>query len=220
MPMEGRNQILDQDINVEKTNGIKVEMEFPLNFTFKLSSLANDFTVQDAKGENIAYVRQKMFKLKEAISVYKDDSKTKVLYKIDADRIIDFNASYTFTDANNEELGKVARKGRKSILKALYLIFNNKNEQEYTITEENPWAKFFDAMMGEVPIAGIFTGLMFNPRYVVKDTNDQIVARFSKEKSMFGRKFKLEKYSDLSEDQAERIILSLMMMSLLERRRG
>ena len=35
-----------------------------------------------------------------------------------------------------------------------------------------------------------------------------------------GRKFKLEKLSELNEGEGERMVLAIMMMSLLERRRG
>jgi uncharacterized protein YxjI len=72
------------------------EFDFPIDFRFKLGTISNDFVATDANGRTLAYVRQKMFKLKEAIMVYAEDSKTNLLYKISADRIIDFNASYEF----------------------------------------------------------------------------------------------------------------------------
>ena len=43
------------------------EFTFPITFKFKISTLANDFTALDESGATIAYVRQKMFKFKEAI---------------------------------------------------------------------------------------------------------------------------------------------------------
>jgi uncharacterized protein YxjI len=193
---------------------------YPITFEFKIGTLANDFTAKDAGGNTISYVRQKMFKLKEAIQVFSDESRTDVLYTIAADRVIDFNASYAFKNESGIELGKVGRKGAKSLLKAHYNIFDKDNNQDYTITEENPWAKVGDAVLGEIPVVGMFTGYLFNPKYVVKDANDQIIARLSKEASFFGRRFKLEEVGNFKEGDDERIMLSLMMMSLLERRRG
>lgn len=38
-------------------------LNFPLYFHFKLLSIANDFFVRDEAGNEIAYTRQKMFKL-------------------------------------------------------------------------------------------------------------------------------------------------------------
>jgi len=211
---------LEQDVldnNIKETEAIK-DYAYPLNFQFKVTSLANDFNVKDANGKSLAYVRQKMFKLKEAISVFSNENKTELLYKINADRIIDFNASYSFTNADEEVIGRIGRKGAKSILKAHYEIFNQDNKQEFVINEENPWAKVGDAVLGEIPVVGIFTGYFCNPRYAIKRIDGTIVARLSKEASFMGRKFKLEKLAEIKD--GERMILGLMMMSLLERRRG
>jgi hypothetical protein len=121
------DDLLDQHV-VENVS-IK-DFSYPLQFEFKISSLANDFTATDSKGNTLAYVRQKMFKFKEAISVFTNDSKQNVLYKINADRWIDFNASYLFTRGEGlEGVGRVGRKGAKSLLKANYQIFDNENEQ-------------------------------------------------------------------------------------------
>jgi uncharacterized protein YxjI len=196
------------------------DFNYPISFEFKIGTLANDFTAKDASGNTIAYVKQKMFKLKEAINVFSDESKSDTLYTIAADRVIDFNASYAFKNSNGVDLGKVGRKGRKSLLKAHYEIFDKNNQQDYTITEENPWAKVGDTLLGEIPILGMLTGYLFNPKYIVKDDNDQVIARLSKEASFFGRRFKLEEVAKFKSGDDERILLSFMMMSLLERRRG
>jgi uncharacterized protein YxjI len=215
MPLE--EDVLDN--NTKETEAIK-DYVYPLNFQFKVTSLANDFNVKDAEGNTLAYVRQKMFKLKEAISVFSNENRAELLYKINADRIIDFNASYSFTNADEEVIGRIGRKGAKSILKAHYEIFNKDNKQEFVINEENPWAKVGDAVLGEIPIVGMFTGYFCNPRYAIKRADGTIVARLSKEASFMGRKFQLEKLSELNEGEGERMVLAIMMMSLLERRRG
>ena len=55
-------------------------LNFPLYFHFKLLSIANDFFVRDEAGNEIAYTRQKMFKLKESIQVFPNrDQNTPVL---------------------------------------------------------------------------------------------------------------------------------------------
>ena len=215
MPIE--EDVLDN--NAKETKAIK-DYEYPLNFQFKVTSLANDFNVKDANGNSLAYVRQKMFKLKEAISVFSNENRSELLYKINADRIIDFNASYSFTNADEEIIGRIGRKGAKSILKAHYEIFNKDNKQEFVINEENPWAKVGDAVLGEIPVVAMFTGYFCNPRYAIKRIDGTIIARLSKEASFMGRKFKLEKLSELNEGEGERMVLAIMMMSLLERRRG
>ncbi|AIY13780.1 hypothetical protein [Cellulophaga baltica] len=195
-------------------------LSFPIKFVFNVSSFANDFTATDASGQTVAYVKQKMFKLKEDISIFENESKTKLNFKIKADKWIDFSTAYSFTDAEGQELGKIARKGWASIWKAKYeLIDQNKNLQ-YHIREENAWVKVFDSMLGEIPVLGMFTGYLFNPSYIVTDLEGKNVTRLKKEASFFGRKFEVSKLTDIDVDDEQRITLGLMMMILLERRRG
>lgn len=191
-----------------------------MNFEFKVSTIANDFTATDADGKTLAYVRQKMFKLKEDIQIYSDETRTKQNYSIKADKWLDFSTAYKFLDEDQKEFGKVVRKGWKSIWKAEYKIFNGSEEEKYNIREENGWIKVLDSILSQVPVLGILTGYLFNPSYIVKDQDEQEIIRLKKMPSFFGRRFELTKLGEMNEEDDDRIMLSLMMMILLERRRG
>lgn len=215
--MTEENRILHQ----QNTSRIELtKLEFPISFHFRIGTFANDFIAKDASGRTIAYVRQKMFKLKEAIMIYSDESKTELLYQIKADRWIDFNANYAFSDSKGAMIGSVGRKGMKSIWKASYQIFDSGKNLDFNIREENPWAKVFDSLLSEVPLVGLFTGYLFHPRYAVTNAQGAAIACLSKESSFFGRKFRVDKLADIDSRDGERILLGLMMMILLERRRG
>ncbi len=196
------------------------EVKFPLKFVFNISTLSNDFTATDATGKVIAYVRQKMFKLKEDITIYENENRDKVNFKIKADKWIDFSAAYSFSDTNGNEIGKIARKGWASIWKAQYELVDQNQQIQYHVREENGWVKVLDSLLSEIPILGMLTGYLFNPTYKVTNKNDEIVMRLKKEASFFGRKFEIEKLKTTDNDDDQRIILGLMMMILLERRRG
>lgn len=213
------SEVLDNVSFVNEESVLK-EFNYPLSFEFKIGTIYNDFVAKDSTGATIAYVRQKLFKLKEAVLVYSDESKKELLFTIKADRVIDFRANYAFTDSNGELFGRVGRKGMRSIWKAHYEIFDNNNSQDYHISELNPWAKVMDSLLGEIPVLNFFTGYLANPKYGLTDTKGEVVARLSKEPSFFGRKFSLEKLGNIGEGDGQRMILSLMMMMLLERRRG
>jgi uncharacterized protein YxjI len=193
---------------------------FPITFLFKISTLANDFTATDAQGQTVAYVRQKLFKLKEAITVYADETKGQVLFQIQADRWLDFSAAYTFTDRQGVELGKIVRQGWASLWKAHYEVIDPQQQVQYRIQEEKPWVKVMDSLLGEVPILGMLTGYLFNPAYQVTNQQGEVVARIVKLPSLFGRRFEVSQLAAFGQDDGERILLSLMMMVLLERRRG
>lgn len=195
-------------------------IHFPVTFEFNISTLANDFTARDSSGKTIAYVRQKMFKLKEDISVYNDDTKSRLNYKIKADKWLDFSTAYSFFNTEDREFGKVVRKGWKSMWNAHYEIINQHQKQQYVINEENPWIKVLDSVLGEIPILNFFTGYLFNPTYLVKNTQGKTVVKLTKLKSFFGKNFEVTKVGELDNDDDDRVMLALMMFVLLERRRG
>jgi uncharacterized protein YxjI len=195
-------------------------VNYPLDLSFKLLALANQISVTDAQGNLIFYVKQKMFKLKEAVTVFADKEQMRPLYKINADRVIDISARYHITDVNGSALGSIKRQGMKSLWKARYDICDGADTPILTISEENPWVKVLDALVGEIPVVGMFTGFVFNPSYVVKNAHEAIVMRFKKQPAMFESKFRLESLIPLSAEEEQRAVLSVLMMVLLERRRG
>lgn len=204
------------DANFQNVNDIN----FPLDLTFKIATLANDFVVKDANGTTISYVHQKMFKFIEEVNVFSNESKSALLYQINANKWIDFSATYVFTNHSGVEIGRVARKGWASLWKSRYEIYDEHLNQDLLVEEDNGWVKVLDALLNQVPILGIFTGYFFNPSYSVKRPDGTVVARLKKTPSFFGRRFKVEKLNEFEIGEEERIVLSLMMMILLERRRG
>jgi hypothetical protein len=195
-------------------------LKFPLDLTFKIGTLSNDFVIKDANEMTVGYVRQKMMKLIEEVQVYSDESRSELNYTIKANKWLDFSASYAFTDKNGKEIGRIARKGWASLWKANYDIFDESQMKALFVREENPWAKVFDSIMGEIPILNFFTGYFFHPTYAVTRPDETKIARLSKVSSFFGSKFTIDKLTALEKGEEERIVLGLMMLILLERRRG
>ncbi len=195
-------------------------ISFPIQLAFRVTSFANDFIAKDANDRTIAFVRQKILRLIDEVNVYNDESKSVLLYTIKANKWIDFSATYTFTSAAGKELGRVARKGWASIWKAHYEIYDEHQAKDLIIQEENGWIKVMDSLLSEIPMLGMFTGYLFNPSYSVTRPDGTMVARLKKEPSLLGRRFSVNKLTEFEQGEEERIVLSLMMMILLERRRG
>jgi len=195
-------------------------LEFPLSLRFKISTFASDFVAKDAQDRTIAYVRQKMFKLKEDVSVFSDESKERLQFSIKANKWLDFSASYQFLDSEGVACGRVVRKGWRSIWKARYEIYDEQDQQDLLIQEESAWVKVADGFLGEIPILNFFTGYLFNPKYIVTRPDGTEVARLVKNPSFFGRKFTIDQLGDFDVHEEARLLLALMMMVLLERRRG
>jgi uncharacterized protein YxjI len=66
----------------------------------------------------VLYVEQKMFRLREDIRIYSDESKSQEVLLIQARNIIDFNAAYDVVDASyNQKVGTLRRKGWRSVMR-------------------------------------------------------------------------------------------------------
>lgn len=196
-------------------------LNYPLDFTFKMSTLSSDFNITDRNGNYVCYVRQKMFKLKEDVIVFSDESKSQELFRIKADRWLDFNASYAMEDlVNRKSFGRLARKGMRSIWKSQYDVVDENNTVKYQINEDNAWVKVLDGIVGEIPVLGMFTGYLFNPSYTVKDASGKEYFRLKKMPSLIGRRFQLERLIDIDDEDETLVVLSFLMMVLLERARG
>lgn len=198
-------------------------MQFPLNYpltlSFKIVALAPQISVIDANGNLIAYVKQKLFKLKEAVTVFADQQQTQPLFTLKADRVIDFSARYHIADHQGLALGSVKRQGMRSIWKARYDILDG-DMVTMTVQEENPWTKVMDGLFGEIPVVGMFSGYLFHPAYLVSRPNGGVVMRVEKQPAFFEGKFIIEQKEPLDEGEEKRVLLSLIMMLLLERSRG
>ncbi|UOO76013.1 hypothetical protein LVJ85_08120 [Neisseria sp. Dent CA1/247] len=195
-------------------------LQFPLNFTFKIFTPSNDFTVFDAQGEEVAYTRQKIFKIKESIEIFRNGSRSERLYTIDADRIIDFNANYTVRDAAGRTIGSIKRSGMKSLWKTSYTLSDAAGSPRYTLHEENPWVAVLDGIVGEIPILGMLTGYFLNPTYTIATSDGCETYRLKKNASFFERKFSLEKTTQAPAEDDVLVLNAAMLLMLLERRDG
>lgn len=93
--------------------------------------------IKDENNNNVLYVEQKGFKLKEDIRIYTNDSKNEELICIKARNIIDnFAIMDIFDSQTNTLIGSIRRKALKSIFRDTWEILDN-NEIVYGLIEED-----------------------------------------------------------------------------------
>ena len=195
-------------------------MDFPLKLNFKKLALSPQISVTDAGGRLLFYVKQKAFKLKEAVTVFADAGQTQPLYTINADRVLDFSARYHINEMSGFSLGTLQRQGRRSLWRAHYEVLRG-GGPVMNIREENPWVRVGDALFSEIPLLGIASGYVFNPAYLVTraDTGAPLM-RVKKEKAFLEGSYSITRTGELSENDDRLAVLSVLMMVLLERSRG
>ncbi len=194
-------------------------VNYPLDLSFKIIALNPQVRVTDASGQLIAYVKQKAFRLKEDVTIFADEGQTQPLYRMNANRVLDFNANYAITTPYGQALGSVRRPGMRSIWKANYPISDPSGAEIGTIHEESAWIKVMDAFLSEVPVLGMFTGYFFNPAYLV-DVRGQTVLYLKKQPAMFEGKFTIEQRGQITPEEEPLILSSIVMALMLERGRG
>jgi uncharacterized protein YxjI len=195
-------------------------LQYPLTLNFKIAALAPQISVTDGTGREILYVRQKLLKLRDKIKVFSDSSQSQELYEVNADRVIDFSALFTFTDSQGRVVGSVQRQGMRSFWRATYAIQSPAGSL-YTLVEEQPWLKVINDFVEEVPFIGMFTSLFFSPTYGLQRTSTgQTELRITKQRKMLSRTFTVENLAGtLPEHEEVATVLGIMIMVLHERRR-
>lgn len=194
-------------------------LQFPLTLRMKLIAVAPQFFVLDANQKQVAYIKQKLFKLKEAINVFADDTQKDILYTIAADRILDFSARYNLKDANGSALGAVKRHGMRSLWRAQYDVYDG-DRIVFTVSEESVVTRFLDNILSQIPLVGALSGYVFHPSYIVKRDTGAEVMRLSKQSALWEGVFKMELLASLTIAEQETLMLSLFMTVLLERQSG
>ncbi len=196
--------------------------QYPLHMRFKIIALAPQIYITDANDNVMMFVRQKILNLREDVRIFRDDSKTDEVYRINADRIIDIGARYRFTDSHREQpLGAIKQQGLRTIWRAHYDIEDSNGKPTHLIREDNPWVKVGDALLGEIPIVGFFTGYMLHPSYSAFDDTETPVMQLVKEPSFFERYYRIDKLNDdLDPTTENRLLLGFLMMVQLNRSRG
>ena len=195
-------------------------MSYPLTLRFKVLAIARQLSVLGSDGRLLMYAKMKAFKLKESITVFADEGQTKPLYHVEADRIIDFAATYSMSDASGAVLGAIRRQGMRSIWRSRYEILRD-GAVVFSVQEENPWAKVADAWFEGIPLIGMLSGYVFHPRYLVSSVESGDVVRVTKQPALFESVFGIERLPAAIPTADERLLLiGTVVMVLLERRRG
>ncbi|MBM9548321.1 hypothetical protein JWG40_14930 [Leptospira sp. 201903074] len=134
----------------------------------------------ESKSNLLFFVKQKAFKLKEDISVYADETKTKELLKIKARSMIDFSAIYDVIDVStNQTMGALRRKGFKSILKDSWEILDTKDQVIGSIDEDSVFKAILRRFLTNLIPQTFFISLGNKQVGLLKQTFNPFVPQFN-----------------------------------------
>ena len=127
--------------------------QFP-QYTLKrqVFALTGKLRFYDPQETLVLYVEQKMFRLREDIRVYSDESKSQEVLLIQARSIIDFNAAYDVIDsAYGQRVGTLRRKGWQSMMR---------DEWEVLDASDQPVGMLFEDSMGQALLRRFLLGTL------------------------------------------------------------
>jgi hypothetical protein len=197
---------------------------YPLQLRFKILAFAPRIMVTDNTGNQILYSEQKVFALREAIKIYNNEQDKKQVFGIKTHQVLDFGAQYFFYLGTDETtpIGSIKEQGLKTLFKATYTILDKTDKEKYQIVEMNAWIKVLDGLLNMIPYVGLITGYFLNPKYnVINLQTNKSIMLLSKEPSFWERQFSINILDkSLSEDEESICLLSILMMTQLQKDRG
>jgi len=129
-------------------------------------ALTGKFRYFDPSGNLVMYVEQKMFKLREDIRVFSDETKNQEMLQIKARQIVDFSAAYdVFDSALNQKVGTLRRKGLKSIFRDEWEVLNA-NDQVV--------GRLFEDSMGLAMLRRLLLGSLLPQNYDISIAEQRV----------------------------------------------
>ena len=160
----------------------------------------------------VLYVEQKMFRLREDIRVFGDESKTQELLLIQARNIIDFSAAYDVIEAaNGQKVGALRRKGLKSMFR---------DEWEVLDAADQPIGMLFEDSVGQALLRRFLLGSLLPQNYDLT-IGEQRVADLRQKFNLFGYQMILDFSMDTANKLDHRLgIAAGVLLAIIEGKQG
>ncbi len=167
------------------------------------SFLGNKFHIYAPSGDLRFFVKQKAFKLKEAITVYTDESMSTPILTIQARSVLDFSGAYDVTTPSGEHVGVLKREGLKSMLRDEWTVMDSDN---------NPVGKIQEDSMLAAMLRRLFSNLI--PQTFNVTIGEQQVAVFKQHFNPFVAKYDIDFSLDQNDAFDRRLGIAAVVLLL------
>ena len=104
----------------------------------QILALTGIVRIYNPQDQLVLFSQQKIFKLKEDIRIYADETKNRELLNIQARQIIDFSAYYDVIDSQySTKVGGLRRKGFRSIVQDEWEVFDQQDKPLGILKEDS-----------------------------------------------------------------------------------
>jgi uncharacterized protein YxjI len=121
----------------------------------KLTLLINRYEYflydNDTKGEQIAFVEQKRFAFREAITVWTNNSKGEVFFTVKAEKILDIHGKFLVKDSADNLIGYCRKAFGASLLRSTWEVYDAQDHLLFTVKERNRFIAIFRRIAQFIP---------------------------------------------------------------------
>jgi hypothetical protein len=173
-------------------------------------ALTGIIRIYNPYGQMVLFSQQKMFKLKEDIRVYTDETLSQELLYIQARQIIDFSASYDIIDSQvGTKVGVLRRKGFRSIVR---------DEWEILDASDQPMGALYEDNLRQALLRRFLLGILLPQNYDLS-ISDMRVADLPQKFNLFRYELEIDFGMDTSHLLDHRLgIAAGILLGIIERR--
>lgn len=125
----------------------------------KITALANQYRVFDthsngSKNALISFAHQKRFAFKEEVQFFKDESKSTLVFKVRAEKIMDIHGKFIINDPQDKPLGAVRKVFKTSLLRSTWEVIDTNDSLQALVQERSMGIAIFRRLWGFIPYLG------------------------------------------------------------------
>jgi hypothetical protein len=172
-------------------------------------ALTGIIRIYNPYGQMVLFSQQKMFKLKEDIRVYTDETLSQELLYIQARQIIDFSAAYDVVDSQvGTKVGVLRRKGFRSIVR---------DEWEVLDASDQPIGALYEDSLRQALLRRFLLGILLPQNYDLS-ISDMRVADLRQKFNLFRYELEMDFSMDTSHQLDHRLgIAAGILLGIIER---
>lgn len=185
---------------------------FILRQRFRLVVNQYEFSLpgpNDTPGPVFCFIRQKMFKFKEDVRFFTDESMTTEILRIKARHRFDPTATYDVTTPDGTKIGGFQKVFGKSLLRSSYRLLDANGQEVATATELKLWVALLRRVVGFIPNIGNFANWLPIPYHFVFQRGEQILGHHKRQLWKFTDTYTLDLTPDADRTLDRRLVLAI-----------
>lgn len=171
-------------------------------------ALTGTVRIYTPQGEMALFCRQRMFRLKEDIRVYRDESMAQEVLQIRARQVLDFSAAYDVVEsASGMKVGALRRRGWQSLARDEWQILNASDEIIGTVQEDS---------LGRALLRRFLLGSLL-PQHYLATLGTTLVAEYRQRFHLFGYVMEIDFSTDPARQFDRRLGLAVaILLAIIE----